>query len=279
MCHQNDPQIQWRHPKQSVSERTPEVLGSELSRDGSLVAEENVIKDEPVEEVEEPPLEKSIPEPQYIDPICNSALNEDTVTDIQIDADRYLPECPVCSLNCDDFSKLREHLKEHISGELSSSLNNLDESHLCPVCRAPFNGATKVLDHLQEAHLTLIPDPLDESTADPSETTKTSLGRPFKCPTCDRGFISMGHLNRHILVHTGEKPHSCPYCQKSFAQGGNLKTHIIQHHTTVNEDVAVKGNPHCPLCLCKFYTFEETRVHIFRRHVMNKEQVSSMRSS
>ncbi|KGL85604.1 PR domain zinc finger protein 1, partial [Tinamus guttatus] len=33
--------------------------------------------------------------------------------------------------------------------------------------------------------------------------------RPFKCQTCNKGFTQLAHLQKHYLVHTGEKPHEC----------------------------------------------------------------------
>ncbi|CAG2168849.1 unnamed protein product [Oppiella nova] len=46
--------------------------------------------------------------------------------------------------------------------------------------------------------------------------------RPFRCnwPDCDKRFKQSSNLNKHRLVHTGEKPYFCdfPQCLKKFSQ-------------------------------------------------------------
>ena len=54
--------------------------------------------------------------------------------------------------------------------------------------------------------------------------------KPHKCAACNKSFGEAGTLRKHMLTHTGEKPHSCAQCKKSFSQAGNLRAHILTHN-------------------------------------------------
>ena len=67
------------------------------------------------------------------------------------------------------------------------------------------------------------------SSSKPSATTTATEGKKFKyvCPYegCGKGFKTKGNLDRHKLVHTGEKPFQCLDCGKRFNRRDNMKQH------------------------------------------------------
>ncbi|XP_018326889.2 gastrula zinc finger protein XlCGF8.2DB-like isoform X1 [Agrilus planipennis] len=53
--------------------------------------------------------------------------------------------------------------------------------------------------------------------------------KPILCNICGCKFTQMSYLKIHSLKHTGEKPYKCSVCEKSFAARGTLKSHIRTH--------------------------------------------------
>lgn len=52
----------------------------------------------------------------------------------------------------------------------------------------------------------------------------------YSCEFCGRSFYSKYNLDRHKMIHTGDKPFQCKICKKCFNQQANLKSHMIVHY-------------------------------------------------
>ena len=49
------------------------------------------------------------------------------------------------------------------------------------------------------------------------------------CTLCNKQFRKSRNLEKHMLLHTGEKPHGCTKCKKAFAAVESLKRHNMSH--------------------------------------------------
>ncbi|CAL1286189.1 unnamed protein product [Larinioides sclopetarius] len=49
------------------------------------------------------------------------------------------------------------------------------------------------------------------------------------CSACGKEFRRRDHLNKHNIVHTGERPYVCLVCGKDFTRKDRLKDHCIMH--------------------------------------------------
>ncbi|XP_034267943.1 zinc finger protein with KRAB and SCAN domains 7-like isoform X2 [Pantherophis guttatus] len=54
-------------------------------------------------------------------------------------------------------------------------------------------------------------------------------GPRHTCLLCGRAFTRKSSLNRHLIIHTGEKPYKCVHCGKSFNRKTNLLSHEMVH--------------------------------------------------
>lgn len=53
------------------------------------------------------------------------------------------------------------------------------------------------------------------------------------CRHCNYSTYLVGHLKRHLLVHSGERPYACNVCNFRFNQKENLKRHLKLKHSVV----------------------------------------------
>lgn len=96
-----------------------------------------------------------------------------------------------------------------------------------------------------------------------------------QCLICQKSLSSASSLDRHMLVHSGERPFKCRLCDMSFTTNGNMHRHMRTHGEFETLDLSTsldlrkndaqepENNPkppeeklHCPVCgktfLCKY---------------------------
>ncbi|XP_067880772.1 zinc finger protein 148-like isoform X2 [Heterodontus francisci] len=71
--------------------------------------------------------------------------------------------------------------------------------------------------------------------------------KPFHCDECDMRFIQKYHMERHKRTHSGEKPYQCEYCLQYFSRTDRLLKHRRMCHENQGKapgkNTAVKTEP------------------------------------
>ncbi|KAK7930370.1 hypothetical protein WMY93_006765 [Mugilogobius chulae] len=132
-------------------------------------------------------------------------------------------KCSVCEKCFTQKGALTKHLKT--------------QHHMCPVCKTCCSDDVSLKEHLT-THV-------DEGAVDASilKAYSCSDPRPFSCSECGKKFRAAARLsglrkkftrkcdlNRHVVVHSGERPHVCHVCDKDFTRMSELTQHQKHVH-------------------------------------------------
>jgi len=82
---------------------------------------------------------------------------------------------------------------------------------------------------------------------------------PITCEICKRSFAQVFSLNRHKLIHSGERPHKCSLCNFGFVQKSDLQRHMSVHNE--NADFP------CQSCEKKFKSKKNLSLHLMTHSV------------
>lgn len=120
-----------------------------------------------------------------------------------------------------------EEEEEPVTSKFTDQLTQTEEItfHPCEMCDLKFLNEETLRDH-RYIHLQLRSD--------------------FKCRSCEKVYIRLSHLQRHIsCVHpeiAGVKSlcirQKCPICNKQFARPDHYKRHISEVHGFTNQDLS-----------------------------------------
>ena len=69
----------------------------------------------------------------------------------------------------------------------------------------------------------------NEVKPSPDPNDPTGQAKVYYCCLCGKMLSSFSSLDRHMLVHSGERPFSCEKCGQTFTTNGNMHRHKRTH--------------------------------------------------
>ncbi|QQP57955.1 Uncharacterized protein FKW44_003119, partial [Caligus rogercresseyi] len=90
----------------------------------------------------------------------------------------------------------------------------------CPHCQVLLNSQKEFTSHIR-GHNEVKPH------SDPNDPT--GQAKVYYCCLCGKMLSSFSSLDRHMLVHSGERPFSCTLCGQTFTTNGNMHRHKRTH--------------------------------------------------
>ncbi|XP_074657185.1 uncharacterized protein LOC141910349 [Tubulanus polymorphus] len=114
----------------------------------------------------------------------------------------------------------------------------LKKTWFCAHVLSPAGFPPNLLTGDQNKNLPEIPRSKDISNSTHFWLFSDAVTRParaapapsLECHVCGKFFSRTGHLNRHLLIHTGLKPYECMVCKKRFNRKDALRCHIRLRH-------------------------------------------------
>ncbi|CRK87337.1 CLUMA_CG001139, isoform A [Clunio marinus] len=107
------------------------------------------------------------------------------------------------------------------SNENDVTKNSDDTKYVCPICDTVSTTQHDFTNHIRNHN----------NMRDSSDD-----GSSFTCRICSKVLSSASSLDRHVLVHTGERPFNCKYCNLTFTTNGNMHRHMRTHKQPQQHD-------------------------------------------
>ncbi|XP_069880724.1 ras-responsive element-binding protein 1 isoform X1 [Dipodomys merriami] len=111
-------------------------------------------------------------------------------------------------------------------GRRNQEMKEEKSSYNCPLCEKICTTQHQLTMHIRQ------------------HNTDTG-GADHSCSICGKSLSSASSLDRHMLVHSGERPYKCTVCGQSFTTNGNMHRHMKIHEKDPNS--ATTTAPPSPL--------------------------------
>jgi len=215
-------------------------------------------------------FEAKDPVKYYQDDLPNhksSAKNQKLTKRKEKKSDIKMFQCSECEKQCSTKAGLQDHMLKHSKEKkfvcpecgkklkrsknliLHMKLHAGEKNYQCDQCEAKYISSAALRNHTVSKH----------TDSPPTEQ--------FICSFCGQDFTRKYYLERHIMIHTGEKKYKCNVCPKSF----RLETSYVDH---MNMHNGIKKFQ-CPHCEKRFTQRQQMTMHV-RRHTGDKRHKCTM---
>lgn len=170
---------------------------------------------------------RSTPLPDLKDINRHVLLNHSALTSMEVKVPTTYLQVYLCEFCGNEFRRkidLDRHIRIH-TGERPFQCCTCGRTF---IQKAHLNIHRKRHAHVSQQDL-LVGKTLQPSPKAINPGTFYDKERRHVCQVCRKAFFQRGHLNVHMLIHTGAKPFRCDICNRNFNQKQTLKRHMITH--------------------------------------------------
>ncbi|XP_022193828.2 uncharacterized protein LOC111051595 [Nilaparvata lugens] len=134
-----------------------------------------------------------------------------------------------------DKSQLQTKNSDNESVEADNEYDNVNR-FICPICNVLLNSQHDFTLHIR-SHNNNNGDASSNHISAGEDDCLLPGGKGYGCCICGKILSSSSSLDRHVLVHSGERPFKCSICRVSFTTNGNMHRHMRTHNVAGNKDI------------------------------------------
>ncbi|XP_018332947.1 ras-responsive element-binding protein 1-like isoform X2 [Agrilus planipennis] len=114
--------------------------------------------------------------------------------------------------------------------ENRSESSSPERKYFCPICETVFTSQHEFTLHIRSHN----------NESEPQDCEKN-----YTCRICFKVLSSSSSLDRHSLIHSGERPFTCKFCGDTFTTNGNMHRHMRTHsqrNDSYESDASISSN-------------------------------------
>ncbi|GFT00348.1 ras-responsive element-binding protein 1 [Nephila pilipes] len=141
--------------------------------------------------------------------VIDERIDDENKTSDQDESERHDVAVPVSELNNQIIVDENHNEPESAVKSLEDIMGDTAVKNICSSCNIVTESASALTAHMKEHSI-----------------TNNLL---HQCLICTKRLSSASSLDRHMLIHSGERPFNCKICGMSFTTNGNMHRHMRTH--------------------------------------------------
>ncbi|GFY71555.1 ras-responsive element-binding protein 1 [Trichonephila inaurata madagascariensis] len=141
--------------------------------------------------------------------VIDEGIDDENKNSDQDENEQHDVKLPVSELNNQIIVDENHNEPESAVKSKEATMADTAVKNICSSCNIVTESASALTAHMKQHSIT--------------------NSQVHKCLICSKNLSSASSLDRHMLVHSGERPFTCKICGMSFTTNGNMHRHMRTH--------------------------------------------------